>query len=68
MVSPIAQRLCDFEAGHSRVIVELQRPLGSRVNASVSVATIGLTTTLEALKEDEDAVDDAVMGDVCEGI
>ena len=50
MVSPTAQRLCDLEAGHSRVMFWLQTPFESRVNESVSVPTMGLTTTLEALE------------------
>lgn len=64
MVSPTAQRLCDFEAGHSKEMVELQRPLGSRVNESVSVPTMGLTTILEALEEEDIVGDDVVMGGV----
>lgn len=60
MVSPMAQRLCDFEVGHSSESWVLQTPLASRVNASVSVPTMGLTTTFAALDE-EDAFADGVM-------
>lgn len=49
MVSPIAQRLCDFEVGHSSVSVWLQTPLASREKESVSVPTMGLTTTFAVL-------------------
>jgi hypothetical protein len=49
MVSPIAQRLWDLDAGHCRVRVLLQMPLGSRVKFSVSVLTIRLATTFALL-------------------